>query len=342
MTPRERMIATFGYANPDRMPVVYHPSEAGLYVHGERLRELFLQYPPDNPITFDRIPRPRQETIAADGSYYEEITDAWGIRWGHHIFGIQGQPVAYPFTTWKQGVDDYRFPALPSVDSEEFRSRHLVKPEVREKYLVIEGWTTIIQQLYALRPMEELLIDLALEAPDLIRFLERLVRYDHDCIDFILAKGVDVVMLADDWASQTGPLVSPETFRSLFKSHYRDMFEKIHNAGKKVFFHCCGRMGYILDELFDLGIDGLWHQSGLYDSDEFAEKCRQNGVTVYIHPDRQHLIPLGTPDEIRTTIKRFADRHHKLGGGGIFYVEIENDAPFENVKALIEAIDIYR
>jgi len=31
-----------------------------------------------------------------------------------------------------------------------------------------------------------------------------------------------------------------------------------------------------------------------------------------------------------------------MGGGGIFYVEIEDDAPFENVLALFEAIDQYR
>jgi len=33
---------------------------------------------------------------------------------------------------------------------------------------------------------------------------------------------------------------------------------------------------------------------------------------------------------------------HAIGGGGIFYVEIENDAPWENVKTLIEAIHEYR
>ncbi len=33
---------------------------------------------------------------------------------------------------------------------------------------------------------------------------------------------------------------------------------------------------------------------------------------------------------------------HRLGGGGIFYVEIENDAPFGNVEALLTAIDEYR
>jgi hypothetical protein len=63
---------------------------------------------------------------------------------------------------------------------------------------------------------------------------------------------------------------------------------------------------------------------------------------LYIHPDRQYLIPRGTPVQIARTIGAYAERYHTYGGGGIFYVEIENDAPFENVKALIEAIDRYR
>ncbi len=65
-------------------------------------------------------------------------------------------------------------------------------------------------------------------------------------------------------------------------------------------------------------------------------------VTLYIHPDRQYLVPRGTPQEIEAAIRAYADRYHALGGGGIFYIEIENDAPFENVKALIEAVDTYR
>jgi hypothetical protein len=341
MTPRERMLATFEFASPDRLPVVYHPSRAGLHVHGEKLRELFLRYPPDNPIAFDEIPAPPEGTVTAAGRYDEEITDDWGIRWRHRIFGVQGQPVAYPFASWREGLD-YAFPALPAVDSDAFRARHLVAPETRRRYLVFDGWICTFEQLYALRPMEEVLVDLATGDADLLAFLDRLFAYCRECVEFILAKGADVVMFADDWASQAGPLVSPQIFRDGFRAHYRDVFARVHAAGARVFFHCCGRMDYVLDELFDLGIDGLWHQSGLYDSDAFARRCKDAGVAAYIHPDRQRLIPRGTPEEIRDTIRRFAERHHRLGGGAIFYVEIENDAPFENVRALIESIDEYR
>lgn len=67
-----------------------------------------------------------------------------------------------------------------------------------------------------------------------------------------------------------------------------------------------------------------------------------NKIAIYIHPDRQRLIPLGTPLQIDSYIRLAAEKYKKLGGGGIFYVEIENDAPFENVKALVEAINKYR
>ena len=73
-----------------------------------------------------------------------------------------------------------------------------------------------------------------------------------------------------------------------------------------------------------------------------VEKCRDHRVAIYIHPDRQRLVPLGTPAEIDATIRAYAERYHALGGGGIFYIEMENDAPFENVKALIEAVHRYR
>lgn len=70
--------------------------------------------------------------------------------------------------------------------------------------------------------------------------------------------------------------------------------------------------------------------------------CRERKVGFYVHPDRQRLIPLGTPAEIRAEIRRYADLGRRLGGGAIFYVEIENDAPLAHVVALLEAIDEYR
>jgi uroporphyrinogen decarboxylase len=175
-----------------------------------------------------------------------------------------------------------------------------------------------------------------------LTLLDRLKKYMLAQVDNVLAAGHEVIMFGDDWGVQNGPIMALEQFREVFVPHYRGLFAAVKKAGRRIFFHSCGSLGPILDELICLGIDGLWHQVNRYDEAELADKCKANGVTVFIHPDRQRLVPMGTPVEIRQAVKRYADRYHRLGGGGIFYVEIENDAPFSNVKALIEAIEEFR
>jgi uroporphyrinogen decarboxylase len=117
----------------------------------------------------------------------------------------------------------------------------------------------------------------------------------------------------------------------------------IKKAGRRVFFHSCGFLGEIFDELLDLGVEGLWPQITQAEKDPgFVAKCRSHRVTTYIHPDRQQLIPFGSPCDIEKSIQGYAECYQRHGGGGIFYVEIENDAPFENVEALIKSIHKFR
>ena len=199
------------------------------------------------------------------------------------------------------------------------------------------------EKLHALRPFDQLLMDLADEDPDLMAFLDRMVDYWLEAIDYYAALGTDVFVFGDDWGMQKCTLIDPALFRKIYRPRYEKLFNRVKQHGGLIFLHCCGYMGELLDEFLDMGLRGLWPQLNLYDRDEtFLQKCIDHRVAMYIHPDRQRLIPLGTPREIDDYIRMMADRYHKIGGGAIFYVEIENDAPFENVKALIEAVDRYR
>ncbi len=340
-TPRRRMLDAILFRNPDRIPVIYHPSPAGLYVHGRKLLDLFCAYPPDNPITFDHIPAPPPHAIDALGAYHEFSTDDWGTQWEYLIFGIQGHPKYYPFSDWKAAAT-YPFPAIPSDDSPEFLAEKAAIDSRKDEYLIIRGWISLFEKLHALRPMDEVMMDLATGDPDLVRFLDRMEAYWHDMIDFYVRLGADVLFFGDDWGGQHRPLVSQRLFREHYRERYRRLIEHIRSAGKLVFFHSCGQLGNLFDEILSLGVNGIWPQIASYDEITFREKCLEHKVATYIHPDRQRLIPLGTPAEIDDRIRRYADAYHKAGGGGIFYVEMENDAPFENVAALITAIDRYR
>lgn len=338
---RQRMINTFEYTSPDRLPVVYHPSPAGLHVHGQKLLDLFRALPPDTPITFADIPHPAPGTVDDRGEYHELRRDAWGTTWEFRIFGIQGHPFSYPFSDW-QAASSFVFPVVPVPGSEaEDQARERLK-QLTRSYLVFGGGISLFEKLHALRPMDEVLIDLYTGDMALLVFLERLADYWEEVIAYHLRIGTDVIMFGDDWGAQQGPIVSPALFRDLFRPLYERLMAPIRQAGRRIFLHSCGRLGDIFQEFLDLGINGFWPQIGCYEEEELFGIGKSRQMGIYLHPDRQYLVPRGTPAEIRDTVRRYADRCHALGGGGIFYVEIENDAPWENVKALIEAIHTWR
>ena len=291
--------------------------------------------PPDNPIVFDAIPSPPTGTVDDTGKYHEISKDEWGTEWEYLIYGIHGHPKTYPFESWDEAMD-YQFPPLPPIDKAKMS-------EQRQKFLVYSGWISIFERLHGLRPMDQVLMDILTEEPSLLRFLDRLVEYWLEAIHSMIEAGVDVIMFADDWGTQKAPLIAPALFQHIFKPRYEILMAPIRKAQKKIFFHSCGFLGGMLDDFLDLGVNGLWPQITLFESDPaFIEKCKRDKVTIYIHPDRQYLVPKGSPAEIETVIKRYAERYHASQGGGIFYVEIENDAPFQNVRALIESIHRWR
>lgn len=340
---RQRMLDAFNYTDPDKIPLVYHPSPAGLFVHGKKLLELFNQYPSDNPITFDKVPVVGPECYDSNGDYHELKTDEWGTGWEYRIFGIAGHPKTYPFSSWEEALEKYTFPPVAEVGSQVFNREKQMGTENMNKYLVFNGWISIFEKLHALRPFDEVLMDLFTNNESLFAFLDKMVEYWLSVIDYYAEVGTDVYVFGDDWGTQNSPMIAPEMFTESYKPLYKKLFNRVKEHGGLPFLHCCGYMGDILDDFIDLGVRGLWPQLNIYDNDqEFLEKLQANKIAMYLHPDRQRLMPLGTPKEIEAYVARLAERHHKLGGGGIFYVEIENDAPFENVKTLIESIDKYR
>ena len=342
-TSRQRILDAFNYNNPDKIPLIYHPSPAGLYVHGQKLLDLFNKYPSDNPVKFEKIPSPGPNAFDANGDYHQIITDEWGSDIEYRIFGIAGHVTKYPFGSWKEALANYEFPSVEKTASRVFSIDANKENLESYQYLIFNGWISIFEKVTALHPFDDTLMELLMRDDDILRFLDRLVDYWLEAIDYYHQTGTDVYVFGDDWGTQNSTIISPSMFREIFKPRYAKLIERVKAHGGLPFFHCCWFMGEIFDELVDLGIRGLWHQLNLYEENPYLEqRCRDNHIAVFIHPDRQNLIPLGTPARIKEYIKRKAEKHKNMGGGCIFYIEIEDDAPFENVLALFEAINQYR
>lgn len=337
MNSRERMLAAFEYSNPDKIPVLYKPCAAGLYVHGQKFVDLMHELPPDNPLSIDGLPEPSPECVDADGLYRERKYDEWGTLWEYTIFGIAGHPAGYPFGSWA-AAGEYNFPPVPEPGQLAYAGQKADK----KNYLIFCGWHSLFEKLHALRPIEELFMALIDEDADLLNLMDRLTDYHARLIDVEIKAGADVIMFGDDWGHQHGPAISPEMFKALFRPRYEKLFRQVKRAGCKVFLHSCGRLGPILNEFLDMGIDGIWPQILCYDLEELSGKLKKSSAAMFIHPDRQYLVPNGTPKQIQEAVQQYCEYFHRLGGGGIFHIEMENDAPWENVECLIRSIHKYR
>ena len=97
-----------------------------------------------------------------------------------------------------------------------------------------------------------------------------------------------------------------------------------------------------MEDFKEIVFDGLWPQLDAHDLPVFAEKCRRLELAVAIHPERSHLMTFGTPDDIRKMIKVYDDTFDPLNGGAWYYIEIDNGFPYENIVALVEAVQELR
>ena len=74
-----------------------------------------------------------------------------------------------------------------------------------------------------------------------------------------IGDGVTAVFVTGaDFGGQQGPLISPKTYRTLFKPVHTAINDWIHaNTGWKTFIHSCGSILRLLDDIVDAGFDAL-------------------------------------------------------------------------------------
>jgi hypothetical protein len=66
------------------------------------------------------------------------------------------------------------------------------------------------------------------------------------------------IALYSDFGTQNGPALSPDTFRSAMKPHFKRFCDWIHsNTQWKIFLHSCGGIEPLLTDIIEMGIDAL-------------------------------------------------------------------------------------
>ena len=337
MTSRERMLKSLSFEPVDKAALEVYVTQVGLYEHGEKLRELFQPTIGDfGPIPDIPIPAPPPGTIDSEGQYLEYTTDGWGAEWVCNIFCGLGHPVKWPLENWS-ALDTYRLP--PAVLSEYDWMYRNQTADTGRQYFKKGGWVSLLERLCALRPIEEIYMDLSEGGSEINKLADMIAERHAAGIELALQTDIDAIQFADDYGTQISMLVSPELFRSFFKPRYAELIKPIKAAGKKVLFHCCGYSLPIFEDLKEIGVDAIWPQLNVYgDLRKFADYCRSIELAVAIHPERSELMTNGTPDDIRRMMAQYADAFQPERGGSWLYLEIDTGFPFKNIETLASVV----
>lgn len=158
---------------------------------------------------------------------------------------------------------------------------------------------------------------------------------------------VSVVMLsATDFGAQSGPFISLDTYRQLYKPFHKRINNWIHRNTKwKIFIHSCGSILPLIEDFIDAGFDILnpvqWSAENMKREilkERFGKRITFWGGGV----NTQKTLPFGVPDEVckevKETIKIFSP-----GGGFVFNTihNIQVNTPINNVLAMYETLKKY-
>ncbi|MHB1485885.1 MAG: uroporphyrinogen decarboxylase family protein [Saccharofermentanales bacterium] len=127
---------------------------------------------------------------------------------------------------------------------------------------------------------------------------------------------IDIVAIWDDFAGQNGMMVDPDWWRRVLKPYYKREIELIHSFGKKVFFHSCGDIRPVLEDMIDIGVDAMTvFQVNAKDMDPDSISMEFGGrLCFYGGIDVQQLLSYGSPDDVTRQARHNIDCFRDCGG----------------------------
>ena len=154
-----------------------------------------------------------------------------------------------------------------------------------------------------------------------------------------------LIVSGSDYGTQTGPLISPDTFRELYKPHYKKVNDWIHaNTNWKTMYHSCGNITAFIEDYIDMGCDILnpIQLSAGMDARFLKETYGDRLVFWGAGADSQGALTFGTPDEVRAQVRERLEIF--APGGGYVFNPVHNIMPntdVENIMAMLDEVHKY-
>ncbi|MFH0796278.1 MAG: uroporphyrinogen decarboxylase family protein [Candidatus Omnitrophota bacterium] len=335
MNSVERIFAVLDGKIPDRVPI------AELWIDPKVFQSLY--------------PGRSYYDFIEESGYYDAVNSLAGVvspdidwvdekkkisrdKWGaHQQFTAEAIPFVVPPIRIDSETDLASYtppdPANPAIINE---VKEMVNRFKDKKALIFVGEDAFAAPQYLRGGLENLLIDFKLN-PSLAERLAKMVTdYHIELYRRVIKEGIEIILLGDDYAGKTGPLVSPADFQRFILPGLTRIVAEIHKAGAYCIKHTDGNIWKIMDMLVGTGLDCLGPLQENAGVDLSQIKSRYPRVSVMGSINVDHLVR-GSAEEVAKETKESIGR---ISPGGRYILSSSNTISSgvkpENLQAMIQ------
>lgn len=279
--------------------------------------------------------------IAENKRYINDDTyiDDWGItrfRSPEKIWYPIGAPLEE-----KDAIASY----VPPNPADPHRLKHLneLVRRCKEKKAIIYFLNDAYAIPARLRGVESFMMDLIMDPDYVRRLIDISVDFNCQLAECALKAGADIIASGDDYAFNSGPLISPELFDEFVKPGLAKVVQHVHACGGLFIKHSDGKLDKLLDMVISTGIDCLNPIDPMAGMDLADIKKRYGkNLTLMGNFDCSNLMTFGTPEEVGRVVRNCIETG-KPGGGYILSSSnsITSAAKPENFLAVLETVRKY-
>lgn len=331
MTGRERVKAALTFSSPDRAPRHLWATPYIVLLQDQQYQALLKSYPMDfegvqlnSGSSDDAV-----NTMKTTGRY----TDEWGSVWEVGEPGVIGE-VKNPILADWSVLETFQ-PPWDLVQNREMSEVNRAC-EKSDNFMLSDITARPFERLQFLRGSENVYLDIGYGTSQFRKLLEMVHEYYLEDISSWCKSNVDGIFFMDDWGSSMSLLISPQTWRDIFKPLYRQYCDVIHAAGKFAFFHSDGFIEPIYGDLIEVGIDAINSQLFCMHIEKLAKNYKGK-ITFWGEIDRQSVLPFGKPDDVRQAVMRVRRVLDDARGGVIAQCEWGKNNPYENIETVYKA-----
>lgn len=329
MNSEERILSVLQRKQPDRVPVFEWLIDKKVIngINPGLTEEEFIYQMDLDAVCVN----PNYKKTKLDNGF---ILDEWGV-----LQKDSGEEHSMPVKGCIQTRDDFKKYQAPDPHlPERFKSLEEALKKHAGNKAVIFHLNDVVTLPRNLLGYEEFLLATVADPELVSELIELSIHLNLELAKEAVARGVKIVYTGDDYAFNTGPLVSPKIFKELFFPGLCKVIKGFHDLGLYVIKHTDGLLWPIIDLIIDSGIDCLDPIDPQAGMDLFEVKKKYGDrIALKGNVDCAQTLTFGTREEVIAETKR-ALKNGAPGGGYILSSSnsIHSGVKPENFTVMLE------